>query len=512
MTPRWTGLFRTFGDMTGLETVVALGCRLTACVLVLSVIMFVLHATTPFPIADAWFYIANLIRPWQDGHLAVADFFVMRGVSDHMQPLYRLIMLMHTAWFHMDFTVEALVGVTFAVACVYLWYRLSRNQLAKAPRSRIQASMIGLGLVAVVFTLNARGVYDWPLVTLAFMGIFALSVLLAATPVLIEQRRWAVLAMLELLVFFADDTYGILVILCAGGLITLMRIRGQLATGSWLRACGVLVGVGIAYLAICHALFPYRGGANSDQGFGPLVVLLRDHWRESVKLLVIPAGMTLAAPDRIDQTLHVSQWHALIILGALSIPVCLAHVWFWVCYLHRKPNTLMFLAAGLMLFFYLSLAAILVSRLPRFGFDYLYAGRYMQVYEMQLVAFLMMSAQVFSERPGAWLHKRVLAISVLVFTALTCWYAVLASREVPYIRAYQVEIATQLEQLADNPAKPPKECLVNYIAPCSYPSTAERVAILQVLERGPYNVFSPVFRKWHKHQVPGIWAEHESLN
>lgn len=509
MTHDSTNKLKVFSEGTGLGIVVSLTCLLVACALILSVIVFVLQATTPFPIADAWYYISNLIQPWQEGRLTVADFFVMRGASDHMQPLYRLILLIQTVWFHMDFTVEALIGVVFAIACVYLWYRLSRNELARPPGSTITASLIGLGLVAVIFSLNARGVYDWSLVALAFMGIFAVSVLLAATPSLVERRNWILLGFLVLLVFIVDNTYGILVILCAGALLTLMLARDQLQPRSWLRACGVLVGVGVAYLAVCHALFPYRGAANPDQGFGPLMTLLKAHWRESFKLIAVPAGTTLAMPERIEQTLHIAAWQAELVVTLLAIPICAAHVWFWINYLRGKPNTLVFLAAGLMLFFYLSLAAILLSRLPAFGFDYLYEPRYMQVYELQLVAFLMMSARVLSEQPTARLFRGALTVAVLAFTALTFWYAILASREVPYIQAFHVKIATQMEQLAIDPANPPKDCLAAYITPCSYTIASERTKMFQTLERGPYNVFSPTFRRWHRHQVPKVWAAHE---
>ena len=503
------GAFKPFAGMTVTEIGVALACRVLAALLILSVIAFVLRATTPFVIADAWFYVYTLVRPWQDGHLAVADFFVKRGPSDHMQPLYRLILLMHTAWFHMDFTVEALVGVVFALACVYLWYRLARNQLAKMPRTAIAAQLVGLGLVAVVFSLNARGVYDWPFVALAFMGIFAVSALFAATPILTERRNLPALvglAGLVLLVFLVDDIYGILAVACAVVLLGLMRLRGEIGRDAWLRTTLILVGVGVAYVAICRALFPYVGSASPQQGFGPLMTLLRDHWRDGWKLVVIPAGTVIATPQRILHILKVPSGAVPGILVVLAVPVCMANVWFWASYLRRKPNTLTFAAAGLMLFFYFSLAAILVSRLPRFGFDYLHEGRYMQVYELQMVAVLMMSAQVLSERPGARVHKGVLVAAVLALATLAVSYGVVARHEVRYIRAYQKKIAAQIEQFGTNPRLPPRDCLASYITPCSGWSQASRVAVFRALEQGPYNVFSPAFRNWHRHQVPKALA------
>lgn len=505
----WAGWFRPFAGLTSREIAVALACRLLACVLILSVVSFVLRATTPFVIADDWFYVDTLIRPWQEGHLAIADFFVKRGLSDHMQPLYRLVLLMHAAWFHMDFTVEALVGVVFAIACVYLWYRLARNQLRKMPGTAIAAQLVGLGLVAVVFSLNERGVYDWPFVALAFMGIFAVSALLAATPVLMERHTLSTLAGLAgltLLVFLVDDTYGIMAVVCAVVLLALMKLRGEVGWDAWLRTTLVLVGTGAAYVVICRVLFPYVGSASPHQGFGPMLALLRDHWRESWKLVVIPAGTVVAVPERIVEILKASLWAVPRILVVFALPICAANVWFWVSYLRRKPTTLTFAAAGLMLFFYFSLTAILVSRLPRFGFDYLQQGRYMQVYELQLVAVLMMSAQVLSERAGTRVHHGVLVAAVLVLVTLTVSYGLVARHEVRYVHAYQKKIAAQIEQFGANPRLPPKNCLANYITPCTGWSQASRVAVFRTLEQGPYNVFSPAFRRWHRHQVPTTLA------
>ena len=486
-----------------------LASRLVAGVFVLSVVAFVVRATTPFVIADDWFYVAKLIVPWKQGRLKLADFFISRGPTDHVQPLYRLILLVQTEWFHMDFTFEAIVGVAFAMACVYLWYRLAHHELAKNPRAAIATHLIGLGMVAVIFSLNARGVFDWPLVALAFMGIFAVSVLLAATLTLAERPTALAIASLSgltLLVFFVDDTYGILAVTCAATLLALMGIRRQIAPRAWISAVAAMVAVMVGYVVICHELFPYVGKANPGPGIAPMLEFLKGHWGEGFKLIVIPAGTPIATPQRLVQIFKASQSSLPWILGCLALPVCVANVWFWVNYLRRRPSPLSFTAAGLMLFFYMSLAAIVVARLPRFGFDYLNQGRYMQVYELQLVAVLMMSAQVLSERPDTPVGKKVLVVAVLALAGLTGIYAILVHREVPYIQSFQKRIAAQIEQFGSDPGSPPENCMANYVTPCANWSREARFEVFKVLEQGPYNVFSPTFRRWHRRQVPQAMA------
>lgn len=497
--------FKPFPGMRASEIGVTLACRLLAALLILGVTVFVLRATMPLVISDAWFVVYTLIRPWQDGHLTLADFFIKRGPSDHMNPLYRLIMLAHTEWFHMDFTVEALVGLLFAVACAYLWYRLARHELTKAPRAVVPAHLIGLALVAIVFSLNARGVYDWPLVTLAFMGIFAVSVFLAVVLPLLKAGRYDLLALAAFVVFLVDDTYGMLAVAAVVILLALPRLRRQLDPRAWWMASAVLLIVAVAYVSAGRAFVPYAGHEGGSVGFSALISLLTAHWRESWKIIAIPTWSVIITPLRVAEVFGGWHWLAVSIPTLAGAIVCAGHVWFWRSWKHRPTNALLFVAAGLMLFFYLTLAAFLVARLPRFGFDYLYQPRYMQIYDLQIVAMLMMSAQVLADTSDRRVHGRLQLATTCVLVGLAVFYAQLAFGQIRAIRALQVKIASQIEQLAADPGSPPRDCLANFVVPCAHWSLAGRVAVLETLERGHYNVFSPTFRAWHRHQVPATW-------
>lgn len=502
---RWTGSFKPLVDMAVRDALMVSACRLLGYVLILGVVVFVLRAATALVISDAWFYVYTLIRPWQEGHLSWADFFIKRGPSDHTNPLYRLILLMHTAWFHMDFTVEGLIGVCFAVACVYLWCRVVRKALAGTRPADMMAEVIALGLTAVVFSLNARGVYGWPLVTLSFIAIFAVSVLCAVVPNVMKTRRFGMLALATIAVFFVDDTYGVLAVASIVVLLSSLWLRGSLDSGIWWRGTLVLLGVAAAYLLTCRMLVPYFGSNHPGPGLKPVISLFEMHWRESWKLIAIPAWSIVITPEKLVKIFHATHGVAVSIPVVVAGLVCAGHVWFWRNWLRREPDTLSFLAAGLMLFFYFALAAFVVARLPRFGFDYLYQPRYVQIYDLQLIAMLMMSARVLSECPGARLHRRLQVAATAVLVVLAGCYAVMAFREIPFIRAYQVKVAAQIEQLANDPDAPPSGCLANLVPPCSHWSLAGRVAVLDTLERGPYNLFSPTFRKRHRHQVPASW-------
>ncbi len=502
----WVRLFEPFTSRTGSEIAVTVVCRLLASALILAVTVFVLRAATPFVISDAWFFVSTLIRPWQEGHLALADFFVKRGSSDHMNPLYRLILLMHTAWFQMDFTVEGLIGVCFAIASVYLWYRLSRQALAERFQTVVLAELIGLGLTSIVFSLSASGVYDWPLVTLAFMGIFAVSVMFAAIPGLLRAHRLGALALVVLAVFLVDDTYGVLAVASAVMLLSLLRIRGLLEPADWWRGVLALLVTAVAYTVTCHALVPYYGaGQTSEPLWRPIVSLFAAHWRESWKLIAVPAWSVIVTPGQGIRIFKMAHWLAVLVSVIAACVVCAGHVWFWRNWLRRETNTLSFVAAGLMLFFYFTMGAFAMARLPRFGFDYLSQPRYTQIYELQLVAMMMMSARVLADESSGRLHERLQVIVTVVLVGLAACYTTVAFHQIRFIQAFQVKLATQIEQLASAPETPPKDCLADYVTPCSHWSLAGRVAVLDTLERGPYNVFSPVFRKRHRHQVPASW-------
>jgi hypothetical protein len=91
------------------------------------------------------------------------------------------------------------------------------------------------------------------------------------------------------------------------------------------------------------------------------------------------------------------------------------------------PNALLFVAAGLLLFFYLTLAAFLVGRLPGFGFDCLYQSRYMQIYDLQIVAMLMMSARGLADTGNKPAHVKLQWVLTTLLVGLAGLYATLPS-------------------------------------------------------------------------------------
>lgn len=499
---------KTVVTLERVHSIAATLCWVVVILLVLTVLTFVVRVATPYVISDEWFFVDTLIRPWQNGDLKLGDFFVKRGPADHLNPLYRLIMLMVTAWFHMDFTVEGLVGTCFAVACVYLWFRLIRHAFAGSRRSDMMVKVVALGIAALMFSLNSTEVYSWPLVTCAFIAIFFVSVLYASIPTLLQKRRWGLLALVTFVAFFVDDAYGVLATISVLALLSLLCLQGKLKVSEWWPSILVVCGVGAIYVFLSHVLVPYQGaGQPSRSGLAlkPVVSLFATHWRESWKLIAIPAWSAIISPTQLTNVFHTPPLVAAGVATIIVATVCAAHVWFWRRWARAPFTTLSFVAAGLMLFFYFVLAALVIGRLPLFGgFNYLSQARYVQAYTLQFIAMLLMSAQVLSGRPDAYLHKRLQITASVLLVGLAGLYAAAAAREVPYIWAYQVRAAVQVERLANHLDEPLEGCLVNFVAPCDW-SLAARTAVFATLERGPYGLFSPVFRERHPRQVPASW-------
>lgn len=146
---------------------------------------YILYAGNPLLSSDAWYFVDAFLRKAMEDGASIQDYYVKRSADDHAQPLLKLLLLANAEWFGLDFVLEALAGLLFALLTYVV---LARAALANGPDGRIGWRQgFGLGVVAAcLVTLNAGMVFNWSLVTLGY-----LSYLLAA---LAGFAAWRVLA------------------------------------------------------------------------------------------------------------------------------------------------------------------------------------------------------------------------------------------------------------------------------------------------------------------------------
>jgi hypothetical protein len=352
--------------------------------------------------------------------------------------------------------------------------------------------LLPLALGAVILSLNASGDYGWPLVTaLVYTGTFGISLYFYFAASLSEKGAWFRLGLLTFAVLVLLDTFATLAVLGAV-LLILARVRGSQHT--WRTAATALA----AFLGLFiyqHVFTWLTGTANSPLGTDDLLIAadyLLHHLDSAWKVLVVPFGAALLEPSR-----GMSHpWATMTVLALLMWPL---HGWFWWRFMKERHDRIAFLAGGLMLYCYGTIAGMLVDRIPSSSFDYLMQPRYVAFYQLQLVALLLMWS-----RTSPWSGIRNHAVwATAICTLLLCLNgssAVLAWRYSSSVTSFDQLMVSQIKALADDPAHRPQDCRPE-ITPCDWPE-GKRRRVLEILQSHGLNVFSPEFRARHGYVWP----------
>lgn len=449
----------------------------------------------PLIASDNWNHVHPLLRDLAAGELRPENFFVQRAGVDHAQPLMKLVMAVNARWFGLDFMLEGLLGIAFAVLALVALYRLAVADDPAAPRP--PAFRLGfVAVAAVLLSLNSPFVYTYTMVTMWF-ALYALALLmaLAAWRALQGGRQWPLALAAFVLGVAADDSaFLYCTALALALLLHAWRTRG------WRRALPLLglIALGLAASRGLYLLYGTTSGTTAAIFNRPLperIAALAALWHEAWSWFAIPAssGLVAEAPLRaFAGDAAVPLRHA---LGALLL---VAHGWFWWSALRVRPGSTWLAAVMLMLMFYAHVAAILAVRVAALGTAYLDQPRYVSFYQFGIAALLLMAMARLGEartpRPG-----RALATAALAVLALQLGLGVHARGQQAGIEGSHVKMAMDLAAVARDPAGPvPADCFPGMDI-CVLPPE-RRVELVQVLREGRLQLFSDQYLRRHPDQ------------
>lgn len=485
----------------GSESRYSLFVWLTVSLLVAFVLAFVWTAASPVVKGDDWYYADTLIKHFQDGDLGILDFFGKR-VGDNSQPINRLILLGVTAWFKMDLTIQGMLGVLIALACAICLSCFTMRAWPSAGKVVWARILLPIGFATIFLSLNPIGLFGWPLVTtLTFMGTLGAIVYIYAVAGMVKARTWAWIAPVALLTLVLLDTFGILAVMA-----TIVLFTQRAFSGPKDERMNTIAAAAAAAVALVVYQYGYKHitGIQSTPLNGANISAAADyfaaHFGEAWKALVIPFAISVYQPlGGGGRT-----WQILVPLAVL---VWCGHIWFWREYLRNNSHRLAFLGGGLMLYFYATVAGMLLDRVPKNNFDYLFQPRYVAFYELQLAAMLLMAVVVIiSGRPVRKSIDSVIVVLISMMLVLNVYFEVRAWDSAKYMHAFDVRLVLQINQLANDPTKLPDNCNPQ-ITPCRWPPD-ERMEVLQVLRQGGLNVFSPELRQRHGY----AWVDPKDQN
>lgn len=462
----------------------------------INALVFTASTAIPLPAADAWYFIDTFVRKALLGQLQTADFFAQRGASDHAQPLHRLVLLSHLAAFDLDFRVEAIVGIVIGVVTCAL---IVSVLLAAAGdrRERLLAFSGAVAIFAVALSLNATNIYSWSLVSLIWISL------------LVAVAYWVLCARLLRLNLFA--LAAVLSTLAMGLVIDELAFPAFLAAvlALWLRdgigkpqrAAIWLLGGGMGLVGarwVIHSMASGAADAAAEGRFAQLVDILfaPGAW----KLLVGPLS------DSLVHRQHLVEWfpssvEAIQIIIALVLAGWHAAFW-WRVFRSRDrlDRSAFIVSVAMMLFFYASIAGVALSRVTEFGIDYVHQPRYTAVYQLNVIALILMFASPVSrsidENNTATVWRSAVIVLLSVVVALQLPLSKNAWAQAKYIRNFSHEAAVALADLGSDPEAEPAPRCPSILTVCDK-SPDERLRILELLRVNRLSIYSQQFREKH---------------
>jgi hypothetical protein len=213
---------------------------------------------------------------------------------------------------------------------------------------------------------------------------------------------------------------------------------------------------------------------------------------ESLRGLFIPFGDSFWHPVNFAQ---MTQRGASIATLASTVFAVALNLYFWVivfiAWRRRATSVQMALAVFLMLTSYALTLAIVVNRVPEFGWQYLHQPRYVIFDQLSLVACVIAMHWRLGQAPKGRSTELVAVTciaSILLFSQLMLSRA--AWKLPPYLTTNYQTAALNLGAIRDG--RDPINCPSN-ITPCSY-DQPERIRLVYMLESRGLNIFSRAFQ------------------
>lgn len=474
----------------------------------INVVLFAWYVANPLPISDNWFFIDTFVRKMYGGSLSIDDFFRKRMASDHAQPLQKLMLYLHVRLFSMDFLFDAIVSMVvglFTVRWLVFWL-LQNNEILEAGEQSFfcsrDAYLRNAVLIAIpfsLFSMNVTTAYYWPLVgqffiTFPFILYFCVALSISLEKTTVQPN---LIAATFFLVFLLD-TLGM--ICAAAGL--LYCGLSAVKYGSWRRmtvpVCVIVITGGLARSALLALTPDVTMGSPMPSLLGQNFSYLLTHWKDIGYWATIPATASIMQPYWIHSVL--GDGYANGVGTVIGIFVLTLHYWFWRSWWLTQKSKISTLAALLMLFAYISLAAIIFFRVPDLGFRGLEAPRYVvSTYQITIMALLAMLFAKLNEKKGQVRSKdlRLVVTGVLLgsFLALQLVYVFYGWGNVKYMRNYQAIMAAQLINLSTMAETASVQCLPG-LNVCSY-TGRKRTDVIGFLMKNQLSIFSPTFQKRH---------------
>lgn len=483
-----TRRFRTFPEQTT-DLLIHSIAWVVVCAALLNAGLFVWYTANPVLRSDDWYSLDVFLRKAIEGHLGLADFFTRRYVDDHAQPLLKLIELAEWRWFDLDCSVGSVLGLAAAGTVALILHRVVMATRG-APGQNAHRFIAWATLSAVLFSLNASEIWTWPLAALGYVTFVPVLLFFLVVWRAWNRRCLVLLTTATVLLCVLADDVALIAETSALVALTVLAWRepGRPRAHFWKMVVVMAVCTGL--VRVMYSFAPLLDATPGMSMTTRLASLTRDlHRGAAWQWISIPLSSSVAWRNPFG-SVSTDAWSA--VSTAFVLCLLLAHVAFWWRALRGEQTLPTFVAMGLMLLSYGLLAGIILIRVSLLGSGYLGQQRYVEFYQINLIAMLMMWAGTQMPRPlesglRRWLVQYVPASGCVILLLLQLPLARMAWMQRPYELAYYARMAVQIRQLTVSPEQI-TDCLPELVV-CHW-SLERRQAVMQLLSRYRLNVLS----------------------
>lgn len=467
-----------------------------AALALINTLWFVLRDSSPVIQQDAWYFLDVFLHKAINGTLSLPDFFVKRIYADHAQPLAKVVLWLEWRYFHLDFVVEAVVGVLSAGIIAWIMYRLVMVG-RRSDNTDIKRYLAWAAMCALLFSLNTVGrTWTWPLVALGNLSVIPILIFFATTWWASQHRRYVPLGVASLLFCTVSDDSALISVIAVGLTLLLVALRDPHQSRATLAKVFAVIVVCLVAVRVGYLYAPIVGGSPGPSMLSYLPMLF-DRFREGGwwKWWALPLILPVAH-DKPFAGLPDPLWVTARVLMALLL--LFAQIAFWRRAFLGKFNSATFISVCLMFISYGWLAGILLMRVSTMGNDYLYQERYVQLYQFMLISMMLLWSNSEQLTSKSVLRRAVTnglpAMGCMLVIALQWPLSAAAWHQRPYDWDYYEKLALQIVQLEKDPVHT-SGCM-NEVPICGWP-LRRRTELLKLLSENRLNIFSPTVRHAH---------------
>ncbi len=464
----------------------------------LNVLYFLGQSSSPHIRDDAWYLLENFISKWIESGFDFSDLFVKRQLTDHAQPIYKIILFLNLKLLALDFRVEAIIGY-LALACIAVFLVATWRRCINFSEAKISSKLMLLCAILMLFTLNSTEIYTWPLVTFGY--VYLLGALIIAQLIFHYLNEGGVVKAIVLVVLILaliGDSASVLVVTSIVTTLLIYMIHSDLTFR--LRSKYLIISL-LIVLAIGFIVINWK-----FLGFGSTTDLARTSQYDLSSFVTIMEVIRIVLSSAILNGSYVagfgSMGYAITVVFAVVMFVLIGRHFYMVLFNRWSDFRQHFIQSFILIYAFVSITAIVIGRVPDYGVNYLHQPRYFIIYMLLPVAIFMdYAVELQNDSYRFRLISKVLPLITLLVLVMQVYVSVNAHRSTPYISRFWNKQIEEFNWNILNVEGLPRECNVYNSSYCGY-SVEKRMKLFGVLADNKLNIFNDNFQwRYRMHLV-----------